>query len=95
MRSGSTSSQKRENVEGKTLCDSYKQKKMKFRGDVSHGTKRSSQRDGQGKGTSMPLPKHPKLVARILLVGLVHVLVYELAYTHTHYAFGFPNDDIT
>ncbi|KYQ58072.1 hypothetical protein ALC60_03124, partial [Trachymyrmex zeteki] len=29
--------------------------KMKFRGDVSRGMNRSPQRDGQGKGTSMPL----------------------------------------
>ncbi|KYN05663.1 hypothetical protein ALC62_03456, partial [Cyphomyrmex costatus] len=33
----------------------YTLKKMKFRGDVSHGMNRSPQRDGQGKGTSMLL----------------------------------------
>lgn len=83
MRSGSISFRR------ETLCDSYKQK---FRDDVSHGMKRSPQRDGQGKGTSMPLPKHLKLVARILLVGLVHVFVCELTCTRAYYMFDFPND---
>lgn len=68
---------------------------MKFCGDVSRGTNRSPQRDGQGKGASMPLSKRLKLVAQILLVGPIHVLVYELACTRAHYTFGFPNDDIT